>query len=372
MRIDDRQEESLLPSLLRALHLDPALLIGLLTLAGFGLVVLYSAGGEDTALLMRQLVRLGLAFFVLLLFAQVPMATLARWSPWIFAGGVLLLILVLVMGEIGKGAQRWLDLGFFRFQPSEMMKLAMPMMIAWYFADKPLPPSFRQLLVAGVLVAVPMLLIAKQPDLGTALLVGSAGFFVIFFAGIRWRLLIGLGALGVAALPVLWHFMHDYQRQRVLTFLNPENDPLGAGYHIIQSKIAIGSGGFYGKGWLNGTQSQLEFLPERSTDFIFAVYGEEFGFLGAFMLLVVYLSIILRGLYIAMNAQDTYSRLLAGSLSLTFFVYLFVNTGMVTGLLPVVGVPLPLVSYGGTSMVTLMAAFGMLMSIHSHRRLLSH
>ena len=372
MLADDRHEESLFTTVMRTLHLDPPLLIGLVTLAAFGLVVLFSAGGEDMDLMIRQAIRLGLAFFVMLMFAQVSMPTLARWSPWIYAGGVILLMLVLLMGEVGKGAQRWLDLGFFRFQPSEMMKLAVPMMVAWYFADKPLPPRFRQLLAAGILVAVPMLLIAKQPDLGTALLVGSAGFFAIYLAGISWRLMIGLGAAGVAALPVLWHFMHDYQRQRVLTFLNPESDPLGSGYHIIQSKIAIGSGGFYGKGWLNGTQSQLEFLPERSTDFIFAVFGEEFGFLGALTLLALYLSIILRGLYIAANAQDTYSRLLAGSLSLTFFVYLFVNTGMVTGLLPVVGVPLPLVSYGGTSMVTLMAAFGMLMSINSHRRLLSH
>ncbi|MDX5332680.1 MAG: rod shape-determining protein RodA [Gammaproteobacteria bacterium] len=372
MRADDRHDQSALAALLRGLHLDPPLLIGLFTLAAIGLVVLYSAGGEEVSLLARQLIRLALAFGVLLLFAQVSMPVLSRWTPWIYVAGVGLLIAVLVMGEMGKGAQRWLDLGLFRFQPSEMMKLAVPMMVAWYFADRPLPPRFLEVVLAGVLVAVPMLLIARQPDLGTALLVGAAGFFAIYLAGIRWRLLLGLGAAAVAALPVLWHFMHDYQRRRVLTFLNPESDPLGSGYHIIQSKIAIGSGGFYGKGWLNGTQSQLEFLPERHTDFIFAVYGEEFGFLGAITLLVIYLSLILRGLYIAVNAQDTYSRLLAGSLSLTFFVYLFVNTGMVTGLLPVVGVPLPLVSYGGTSMVTLMAAFGMLMSINSHRRLLPH
>jgi rod shape determining protein RodA len=286
--------------------------------------------------------------------------------------GVLLLVLVLVAGEVGKGAQRWLDLGFFRFQPSEMMKLAMPMMLAWYFGDRPLPPTLGKLVVSGVLVIVPMGLVAKQPDLGTALLVASAGFFVIFLAGIRWRILLGFGVAGAAGVPVLWHFMHDYQRQRVLTFLDPESDPLGSGYHIIQSKIAIGSGGLYGKGWLNGTQSQLDFLPERSTDFIFAVYGEEFGFLGVVLLLTLYLVVILRGLYIATNAQDAFCRLLAGSLSLTFFVYLLVNTGMVTGLLPVVGVPLPLISYGGTSMVTIMAGFGILMSINSHRRLLAH
>lgn len=370
---DDAHEESALRSLVRAMHLDPPLLIGLLTLAGVGLVVLYSAGGESMALLMRQGMRLGVAFFVLFVLAQFPMQTLRRWSPWIFALGVLLLGAVLVAGEIGKGAQRWLDLGFVRFQPSEMMKLVTPMMIAWYFADKPLPPSLSQLSFAGVLVCVPMLLIIKQPDLGTALLVGSAGFFVIFLAGISWRVLLGLGLSALAALPVFWHFvLHDYQRQRILTLFQPGSDLSGSGYHINQSKIAIGSGGFYGKGWLNGTQSQLEFLPERKTDFIFAVFSEEFGFLGVATLLIIYISIILRGLYIAANAQDTYSRLLAGSLSLTFFVYLFVNTGMVSGMLPVVGVPLPLVSFGGTSMVTLMAAFGMLMSIHSHRRLLSH
>ena len=369
---NDTEGVSPLRGLVRALRLDPPLMIGLVSLSALGLVVLYSAGGEDTALLTRQGLRLVMGFGVMLVLAQISADTLRRWSPWIFLVGTALLALVLIIGETGGGAQRWLDLGVVTFQPSEMMKLAVPMMLAWYFAEKPLPPTSGQVLAAGLLMAVPVLLIVKQPDLGTGLLVASAGFFVIFLAGIRWRLLIGLGVLALGATPVLWHFMREYQRQRVLTFLNPENDPLGAGYHIIQSKIAIGSGGLYGKGWLNGTQSQLEFIPERSTDFIFSVYGEEFGFLGVVTLLVIYVTIVLRGLYIALNGQDTYSRLLAGSLSLTFFVYLFVNTGMVTGLLPVVGVPLPLVSFGGTSMVTLLAAFGMLMSIHSHRRLLSH
>jgi rod shape determining protein RodA len=303
--------------------------------------------------------------------AQVPADRLALWSPWVYALGLMLLVWVEVAGVIGKGAQRWLDFGVIRFQPSEIMKLAVPMMLAWYFADRPLPPRLRELAVAAILVAVPAALIARQPDLGTALLVSAAGLFVIFLAGIGWRLIAGLAALALAAAPVLWHFMHDYQRRRVLTLLNPENDPMGAGYHIIQSEIAIGSGGLYGKGWTNGTQSQLDFLPERSTDFIFAVFGEEFGFLGVVGLLVLYAFIILRGLYIAANAQDTYARLLAGALSLSFFVYCFVNMGMVSGILPVVGVPLPLISYGGTSMVTLMTAFGMLMSIHSHRRLLA-
>jgi len=245
------------------------------------------------------------------------------------------------------------------------------MMAAWYLHDRPLPPRFRELLIVLLLVALPAVLIARQPDLGTALMVGSAGMLVILLGGLRLRLIILLAAAAAALAPVLWHFMHDYQRRRVLTFFNPETDPLGAGYHIIQSKIAIGSGGLFGKGWGNGSQAQLEFLPERSTDFIFAVLGEEFGFLGLALLIALYLFVVGRGMVIAFQAQDTFTRLLAGSISLTFFVYVFVNTGMVTGLLPVVGVPLPLVSYGGTSMVTLMAGFGMLMAINGHRNLLA-
>ncbi len=357
-------------SLAQNLHLDPPLLLGLLLLSGISLFVLYSASGQNIDLVWRQVVRLGVGFTVMFALAQLNPAPLKRWAPWIFAIGVGLLVAVLVAGEIGKGAQRWLDLGVFRFQPSEVMKLAMPMMVAWYLSDHPLPPSAKRLAVAGLIILVPTLLIAKQPDLGTALLVASAGLFVLLFAGIPWRLVTGFAALAAAGAPVLWYFMHDYQRQRVLTFLNPEQDPLGAGYHIIQSKIAIGSGGLYGKGWLNGTQSQLNFLPERSTDFIFAAYAEEFGLFGILVLLAIYLFIIMRGLLIAVQAQDTFTRLLAGSLVMTFFIYIFVNIGMVTGLLPVVGLPLPLVSYGGTSMVTLMAAFGILMSIHTHRKLL--
>jgi rod shape determining protein RodA len=372
MRDAEQSTYYLARDIIRFLHLDVVLFLLLLVLISAGLVVLYSAGGESRVLLSNQGIRLTLAMVGMLVIAQIPPAVLRRWSPWLYLAGLCLLLAVLLAGEMGKGAQRWLDLGVVRFQPSEMMKLAVPMMVAWYFADRPLPPRVLELMLAGLLVIVPMFMIAKQPDLGTALLVGSAGVFAIFFAGIRWRILIGLGVTAVAMAPVLWHFMHEYQRQRVLTLLSPESDPLGSGYHIIQSKIAIGSGGVYGKGWLNGTQSQLDFLPERSTDFIFAVFGEEFGLLGAILLILLYVAIIFRGLYIAVYAQDTYSRLLAGSLSLTFFVYLFVNTGMVIGLLPVVGVPLPLVSYGGTSLVTLMAAFGMLMSIQSHRRLLVH
>ncbi|MGD8812553.1 MAG: rod shape-determining protein RodA, partial [Thioalkalispiraceae bacterium] len=276
-------------------------------------------------------------------------------------------------GEVGKGAQRWLSLGFFRFQPSEIMKIAVPIMIAWYLADAVLPPRRLQLLTALTILVIPTLLVAKQPDLGTALLIASSGIFVLLLAGLQWKLIFGSLLVLVASTPLAWNYLlHDYQRQRVLTFLNPENDPLGAGYHIIQSTIAIGSGGLYGKGWLNGTQSHLDFLPERSTDFIFAVFGEEFGFLGILLLLVIYGVIIVRGLIIANQAQDTFTRLLAGSLVLTFFVYIFVNIGMVSGILPVVGVPLPLISYGGTSMVTLLSGFGILMSIQTHRRLIAN
>lgn len=356
--------------LLSSLHLDLPLLTGLLLLAGVGMVILYSAGDQSMMLLQRQAIRLGIAFGALVLFAQIHSDHLRRWSPGLFGLGILMLIAVILFGETGKGAQRWLDLGLFQFQPSEMLKLTLPMMIAWYLAEKPLPPGNRRLLVAGLITLLPVLLIAKQPDLGTALLVASAGVFALFLAGISWRLIAMLGVLLAALGPAVWLLMRDYQRQRVLTFLNPENDPLGAGYHIIQSKIAIGSGGISGKGWLNGTQSHLEFLPERHTDFIFAVISEEFGLVGVLSLLGLYLFIILRGLFIASQAQDTYSRLLAGSLTLVFFVYLFVNTGMVTGLLPVVGVPLPLVSYGGTSLVTILTGFGILMSIHTHRKLL--
>ena len=356
----------------RSLHMDWPLLVGLVVLSAVGLVVLYSSGGQDMNLIWRQCVRLGLAFGVMFVFAQIAPHHIERWAPWLFGAGILMLIAVLIFGAIGKGAQRWLDLGLFRFQPSEIMKLAVPMMIAWYLAENTLPPSRKVLAISGLIIAIPVILIVQQPDLGTSLLIGMAGIFALLLAGISWRLVGGFSVLGAACAPLVWFFgMHDYQRQRVITFLNPESDPLGSGYHIIQSKIAIGSGGLYGKGWLNGTQSQLEFLPERSTDFIFAVFAEEFGLFGVLILLAIYLYIIARGLYIAAQAQDTFTRILAGSLTLTFFVYLVVNIGMVSGMLPVVGLPLPLVSYGGTSMVTLMAAFGILMSIQTHRKLLT-
>ncbi|MCW8923862.1 MAG: rod shape-determining protein RodA [Gammaproteobacteria bacterium] len=356
---------------LRAINIDPILFLGILLLSIAGLGILYSAGDGSIALVKAQLLRLGLAFLVMVVVAQIPQHQLYLWTPWFFVLGIVLLVLVITAGDVGGGAQRWLDLYFVKFQPSEMMKLITPMMLAWYLSEKPLPPTIKPLLISAVLVVVPTVLIAAQPDLGTSILIAAAGFFVVFLAGIRWRILLGTGLATLAFIPMLWRMMHDYQKQRVLTLLDPESDPLGSGYHIIQSKIAIGSGGIYGKGWLNGTQSQLDFLPERHTDFIFAVFAEEFGMMGAIVLLTLYLFIILRSLYIASKAQDSFGRLLAGSLSLTFFVYLFVNVGMVSGILPVVGVPLPLVSYGGTSMVTLMAGFGMLMSINSNRRLLS-
>jgi rod shape determining protein RodA len=357
--------------LLEVLHLDGTLLLAVLAVCVAGLVVLFSAAGEDLGVFLRQAARLGLALGVLVAVAQVPPRILRIAAPWLYALGVALLVAVALKGDIAMGAQRWLDLGFVRFQPSEIMKIAVPLACAWYLHDRPLPPSFTTLLVLTAGILVPVLLIAEQPDLGTALLVAAGGGLVVLLAGLQARYLIGITALVLGAVPVVWHVLHDYQRQRVLTFLNPQNDPLGAGYHTIQSQIAIGSGGLFGKGYMNGSQAQLEFLPERSTDFIFAVIGEEWGLVGLVVLMVLYLFVIARGLYIAVQAQDTFSRLIAGSLTLTFAVYVIVNSGMVAGLLPVVGVPLPLVSYGGTSMVTLMAGFGILMSVHSRRKLVA-
>ncbi len=354
---------------LKLIYLDLPLLFGLLAVSGLGLVVLYSAGQQNQDLVIGQAIRLGLGFVVMLTLAQLSPRYFRFWSPWIYLGGIVLLLAVMVVGDVSKGAQRWLNLGLVRFQPSEIMKLAVPMMMAWFFAEKPLPPRWLHLLGGALITAIPFILIAEQPDLGTALVVGCAGGSALFLAGLSWWLLGGLGVLLGGAIPLFWTFiMHDYQRQRVLTFLDPESDPLGTGYHIIQSKIAIGSGGIYGKGWLNGTQSHLDFLPEGSTDFIFAAFSEEFGLVGGCILLTLYFFIIARSLYMAAYAPDTYGRLLAGSLTLIFFIYAFVNSGMVSGLLPVVGLPLPLFSYGGTSLVTIMAGFGILMSIYSHRR----
>ena len=372
MQTESRQEQfeppSVLGNVLRKLHIDIPLFIGLLLTSLLSFVILYSTGSQDMDVLMRQGGRVGLAFLLMTVLAHVDPYQFKRYSTLLFGIGIFLLIAVLIMGQIGKGAQRWLELGIFRFQPSEMIKITTPMMIAWYLAEHPLPPKSRQLLMAAILIIIPTVLIAKQPDLGTALLVASSGAGVLFFAGISWRFIAAITVTLASLTPILWHFMRDYQRDRVLTFLNPEADPLGRGYHIIQSKIAIGSGGIYGKGWLGSTQSELDFLPESSTDFIFAVFAEEFGLSGCLGLLVLYLLIIARCLYIASQAQDTYSRLLASSLAFTFFVYVFVNIGMVIGILPVVGVPLPLISYGGTSIVTLLAGFGILMSIHTHKK----
>ena len=358
-------------SLWERIHLDPWLLGLLLTLMSAGLVVLYSAGGQGMQLVTAQAIRFGVALACMVIIAQFTPATLLRWALPAYLAGMMMLLAVEIMGDMGMGAQRWLVIpGVVRFQPSEMMKLAVPMMVAAWLSRRELPPRWQDLLVCALLIGAPVLLIARQPDLGTSLLVAMAAVFVILLAGLSWRIIGLLGALAAAALPLLWMNMHDYQRQRVLTFLDPESDPLGAGWNIIQSTTAIGSGGLWGKGWLHGTQSQLEFLPESHTDFIVAVLGEEFGMIGMLVFLLLYLLIVCRGLWLAGAAQESFGRLLAGSIILTFFIYVFVNIGMVSGILPVVGVPLPLVSYGGTSSVTLLAGFGILMAIHSHRRLL--
>jgi rod shape determining protein RodA len=356
--------------MLAALKLDGALLIGLALVAVYGLVVLYSASGQSLPTIIRAGAHLGMGAIAMLLLAQVNPNFLRRSSPWLYLLGVVLLLVVDGIGYIGKGAQRWLDLGVLRFQPSEVMKLAVPMMCAWFLHDRALPPTVSSLAILAALIFVPVGLVALQPDLGTAALIAIAGSLVIVMAGLKVRIMAGLAALGAIAGWFGWAFMHDYQRKRVLTFFDPTTDRLGAGYHIIQSQIAIGSGGVFGKGWMHGSQAQLQFLPERSTDFIFAVIGEEFGLLGLALLLLLYAFVVARALYMAMQTQDTFARLLGGSLALTFFVYVFINAGMVSGLLPVVGVPLPLVSYGGSSMVTLLAGFGILMSLYSHRKLM--
>ena len=355
--------------ILSALQMDGPLLAGLGLLALISLVVLYSASGASSPVVISQAIKFLFGAAVMLAVAQLPRRLIRSSAPWLYGIGLLLLLLVMIKGSSALGAQRWLDLKIVRFQPSEIMKLAMPLFCAWYLHERPLPPSLRDVAILTVVILVPTALIAKQPDLGTAVLVLAAGGVALVLAGLKKRYILGVLLLMIPAAWIGWTHMHDYQRQRVITFLDPQSDPLGAGYHIIQSQIAIGSGGVFGKGYLNGSQAQLEFLPERATDFIFAVIGEEWGLIGLVTLLLLYLFNIGRCLYIAANAQDTFSRILSGSLALTFAVYVFVNTGMVTGLLPVVGVPLPLVSYGGSSMVTLMAGFGIIMAIHARRRL---
>jgi rod shape determining protein RodA len=352
------------------IRLDWPLTIGIILLSLLGLAILYSAKPE-IAVIQRQIFRLFFAVAIMLLIAQVPPRILKTIAPWLYGTGLTLLVSVLLIGHVSKGGQRWLDLSFMRFQPAELMKIAVPLLLAKYLENRLLPPRLTTLILPIIFILTPAILIAKQPDLGTALLIVSSGFLVIFFSGISWRFISAITVLATLSLPLLWFLLREYQQQRVLILLDPTRDPLGDGYQIIQSKIAIGSGGFYGKGWLNGSQSHLEFLPEKTTDFIFAVFSEEFGLMGSLILLALYCFIVFRGLYISTRAQDTFSRLLAGSIIMTFFVYIFVNIGMVTGILPVVGIPLPLVSYGGTSLVTLMASFGMLMSIHTHRSLLA-
>ncbi len=357
---------------LGALRLDGPLLVGLGLISLYGLVVLYSASGQNWNRVIDGAIRVALGGVAMCALAQVKPAFLRRLAPFLFIIGCALLVAVDAIGYIGKGAQRWLDLGFIRFQPSELMKLAVPMTCAWWLQDRPLPPDFKSLFILALIILIPAGLTILQPDLGTGGLIMIGGLLVVLLAGLQFRVMFALAAAGAVAAWLAWQYgLHDYQRQRVFTLLDPESDKLGAGYHIIQSQIAIGSGGVFGKGLLNGSQGQLEFLPERTTDFIFAIVGEELGLLGVMILLLLYLFVVGRALYLAVEMQDTFARLLAGSIALTFFVYVFINAGMVSGMLPVVGVPLPLVSYGGTSIVTLLASFGILMSLYSHRKLVA-
>ena len=351
------------------IHIDPILLLILMSLTAFGLIVLYSASAQSESMVKRQFVFFIIAYFAMFVVAQVNVQFMRRAAPWIYAFGIILLILVVFIGVGAKGAKRWISLGFIRFQPSEVLKLAVPMLVAAYFSSRILPPKLKHIFWCLIIIAVPTVLILRQPDLGTSILISTSGLIVLFLAGLQWRYILGSILLaGISAWP-MWQFvMKDYQKQRVLTLLNPEADKLGAGWNIIQSKTAIGSGGISGKGWLQGSQSQLEFLPESHTDFIIAVLAEDFGLIGVLILLGLYTLLIARGLFIAWRAQHTFSRLLAGGITLTFFIYVVVNVGMVSGILPVVGVPLPLISLGGTSIVTLLAGFGVLMAIATEKR----
>lgn len=359
-------------SLWNKLHIDVMLLFFVALLLVYSALVVWSASGQDVGMMERKITQIVMGLLMMLVMAQVPPRVYEAWAPYLYIFCVFLLVLVDAFGQISKGAQRWLDLGFIRFQPSEIAKIAVPLMVARFINRDSCPPSLKNTAIALVLIFVPTLLVAAQPDLGTAILIAASGLFVLFLSGLSWKLIAVAALLVAAFIPVLWFFlMHDYQRDRVMMLLDPETDPLGAGYHIIQSKIAIGSGGLSGKGWLHGTQSQLEFLPERPTDFIFAVLGEELGLIGVLLLLALYLGVIMRGLVIAARAQNTFGRVMAGGLMLILFVYVFVNIGMVSGILPVVGVPLPLVSYGGSALIVLMAGFGIVMSIHTHRKMLS-
>ena len=350
-------------------HLDGPLLIITLILMAFGLATIFSATYDANNRAVSQLLNMGVGLVGMWAVAQLSPQKLMRFAVPLYVVGVILLVLVYVVGVKVNGARRWLPLGFTRVQPAEILKIAMPLMLAWYFHKYEAALRWRHYLVAGLLLLVPFGLIAKQPDLGTAILVGAAGFYVIFFAGLPWKVIVGMIVAAGSAAPFVWTVLHDYQRKRILTLIDPTTDPLGSGYHIIQSTIAIGSGGAFGKGWLMGTQTHLEFIPERHTDFIFAVFSEERGLLGNSILLILYLMLIARGLMITANASTLFARVLGGSITLSFFTYVFVNMGMVSGILPVVGVPLPFMSYGGTALVTLFIALGILMSIQSHRML---
>ena len=350
-------------------HLDPILLLLVLAILAISIAVMTSASGQSSARISGHLINVGLALAVMVVMANVPPHLLSKAGPPLYAAGVILLIGVALFGEIRNGSRRWLDFGVIAFQPSELLKLALPLMLAWYFQRNEAVLGPRHFAIGGALLLVPFLLILRQPDLGTALMIGASGFYLLFFAGLPWKVILVGGALAGASLPLAWRFMHDYQQQRVLTLLDPASDPLGAGYHIIQSTIAIGSGGLFGRGWMEGTQNQLDFIPERTTDFIFAVFGEEFGYVGAILLTALYLAIVARGLTIAARAPTQFGRLMAATLSLNLFTYAFVNIGMVSGILPVVGVPLPLMSYGGTALVALLLGVGILMSVATHRQL---
>ena len=358
------------PSLASRLHIDVPLLLLLMVLTVYGLIVLYSGSDSDMGAVIRQARFFALAYAGMFLIAQVSLQRIMRWAPWLYLVGVILLVAVMFAGVGAKGAQRWLEVGGFRFQPSEILKLVLPLTLAWYLADRTLPPRLFHILVCLVILGIPAVLILKQPDLGTALLIAASGLFVLFMAGMGWRYIFGAVVLAIASAWPMWMFvLKDYQKQRILTMLDPESDKLGAGWNIIQSKTAIGSGGWEGKGWMQGTQSHLDFLPESHTDFIIAVLSEEFGLRGVLLLMGIYLLILLRGFWIGVRASTSFGRMVAGSVTLTFFVYIFVNMGMVAGLLPVVGVPLPLVSAGGTSVVTLMAGFGILMAVSTQKPL---
>ncbi len=351
-------------------HLDGPLTGLLLALLAISVAVVYSASGENTTRAITHVVNIGTALAAMLLISHVPPQRLMQFALPAYVLGILLLLAVALFGIVVNGSRRWLDLGFMRVQPSELMRLAAPMMLAWYLQYKQETLNWRNFLVAFALLAIPLAFIARQPDLGTTLLIAASGFFVLFLGGLPWKVIIGCAVAVGASLPLAWtYLLQDYQRQRVMTLIDPTSDPLGAGYHIIQSTIAVGSGGVAGKGWMAGTQTHLDFLPERSTDFIFAVYSEEFGLIGNLFLLLLYGAIIWRGLWLASGATSLFGRLLAGAIVLTFFTYAFVNMGMVSGILPVVGVPLPLVSYGGTSLVTVLLGFGIVMSLASHKKL---